>query len=143
MKALITRHWRTLRACRTKLHVAALYTALAAAHNQPDRVLDLTRQFLLNVPTLQEVLQHCPLWLGLNIEIKYPIEPDVEYLSYTPPFEINAYLDAILEVVFEFAGPRRIILTCFHPGTCGTTHTFLMLLSGWNEVECMHVLQMW
>ncbi len=112
-------HWRRLRACRNKLHVSALYAALSAAghsHSNPMQVKDLSRHLALTLPTLQEVLEQCPLWLGLNIELKYPTEPHVEHLSFTPAFEINAYLDAVLEVLFTHAGTRRIILTCFHPG---------------------------
>ncbi len=96
-------------ACRIKLHTNALYTAL----KQSDH---LSNPFLSRVaPTLAEVLQHCPIWLGINIEIKYPLEPESEFLGFTPPYEINSYLDHLLDVIYAYGGERRIILTCFHP----------------------------
>mmetsp|Transcript_7121 Transcript_7121/g.25365 ORF Transcript_7121/g.25365 Transcript_7121/m.25365 type:complete len:765 (-) Transcript_7121:79-2373(-) len=70
------------------------------------------------IPTLKEVLTGVPYWLGINIEIKYPHEPDAEGMGYLPQYEMNAYLDTILKVVFEHANTRRIIFSCFHPDVC-------------------------
>lgn len=69
----------------------------------------------LGIPTLQDLLLYLPLSLGLNIEIKYPISPKVEWLGYMTPFSINEYLDAILRVVFMHGGSRKIFFSCFHP----------------------------
>lgn len=70
------------------------------------------------IPTLKETLTGVPEWLGINIEIKYPHEPDAERLGFLPQYEMNSYLDDILACVFENAGNRRIIFSCFHPDVC-------------------------
>jgi glycerophosphodiester phosphodiesterase len=59
-----------------------------------------------------------PIGLGLNIEIKYPVEKAVEWLSFTSFYEINAYVDTILDVVFEHAQDRRIVFSSFAPDVC-------------------------
>ena len=33
-------------------------------------------------------------------------------------FELNMYLDTILESIFTDAGSRKIVLSCFHPDVC-------------------------
>jgi glycerophosphoryl diester phosphodiesterase len=68
-----------------------------------------------NLPSTSAVLCHI-YRLGINIEIKYPINPEVEWLGYSNEFELNAYLDTILSVVFACAGDRRIFFSCFHAG---------------------------
>lgn len=72
----------------------------------------------LNVPTLEELFKNLPESLGLNIEIKYPVNLKNEWLSFTALFEINAYLNAILEVVFAHAGKRRVVFSSFSPDIC-------------------------
>jgi glycerophosphodiester phosphodiesterase len=76
----------------------------------------------LDVPTLKELLTELPLWLGLNIEIKYPVTAELEWLRNAPEMDINAYLDDILQVLFEHVGRRRIVLSCFHPDICSALH---------------------
>ena len=52
-------------------------------------------------PRLRHVLECVPAKVGLNIEIKYPTEIQHSALRALPEFEMNAYIDAILKVVFE------------------------------------------
>ncbi|KAE9107320.1 hypothetical protein PF010_g12306 [Phytophthora fragariae] len=69
-------------------------------------------------PRLEDLLKHVPAEVGLNIEIKYPdnfFRPGMRSLSC---FAINAYLDRVLECVFDYAGPRRIFFSCFDPSVC-------------------------
>lgn len=33
-------------------------------------------------------------------------------------FDLNVYLDTILECIFDYAGDRRILFSCFHPEIC-------------------------
>jgi len=73
------------------------------------------REIVRELPTLEEAFARLPSWLGINIEIKYPINPQVEWLGFLPEFELNAYIDAILRVVMQHAGERRIVFSCFHP----------------------------
>ena len=69
-------------------------------------------------PRLRHVLEYVPAKVGLNIEIKYPTEIQHSALRALPEFEMNAYIDVILKVVFDYAGPRRIIFSCFDPDVC-------------------------
>lgn len=72
----------------------------------------------LNVPTLEELFKNLPPGLGLNVEIKYPINLHNEWLSFSAPFEINRYVDSILDVVFTHAHDRRVVFSCFAPDVC-------------------------
>jgi glycerophosphoryl diester phosphodiesterase len=76
------------------------------------------KEELISVPTLEQLLTELPDWLGLNVEIKYPVELPVEWLNKMPQYEINDYLDAILEPLFAHVGKRRIVFSCFHPNVC-------------------------
>lgn len=69
-------------------------------------------------PRLEDLLKHVPAEVGLNIEIKYPdnfFRPGMRNLSC---FAINAYLDKVLQCVFDYAGSRRIFFSCFDPSVC-------------------------
>ncbi|KAG3032642.1 hypothetical protein JG687_00000521 [Phytophthora cactorum] len=69
-------------------------------------------------PRLEDLLKHVPAEVGLNIEVKYPddyFRPGMRSLSC---FAINAYVDRVLQCVFDFAGPRRIFFSCFDPNIC-------------------------
>ena len=72
----------------------------------------------LKYPTLAELLDNLPPWLGLNIEIKYPISEESEWLSFHPQYEINAYADDILRVLFDKGRDRRLYFSCFSPDFC-------------------------
>jgi glycerophosphoryl diester phosphodiesterase len=66
------------------------------------------------VPTLEEALKAVPQHVGFNIEIKYP-ETTTEKITF---FEMNFFVDTILKTIFDHAGSRRIILSCFDPDIC-------------------------
>lgn len=56
--------------------------------------------------------------VGFNIEIKWNTQLlDGSYELYHP-YDMNLYLDRILEVVLQYGGTRRIIFSCFNPDTC-------------------------
>jgi glycerophosphoryl diester phosphodiesterase len=101
--------------------VKASYADLSSLMKSPS-VEDVKKksrqQHLLDVPTLRELLMELPIWLGLNVEIKYPVGTNVDWLSRLPSMEINAYLDDILNVVFTYVGRRRIVFSCFNPDVC-------------------------
>jgi hypothetical protein len=46
----------------------------------------------LRIPTLEDVLKRTPAWLGINVEVKYPISSAVEHLGFSAAFELNSYL---------------------------------------------------
>lgn len=95
---------------------------------------------LEQVPTLYALFQHVPSHVGFNIEIKYPCEDQHRSLRPLAHFELNRYIDDILREVrpyracvspslcsaphrhaaqvFDHAGSRRIIFSCFDPDVC-------------------------
>jgi len=34
------------------------------------------------------------------------------------PFELNLFIDIVLDAVLKYAGKRRIVFSCFHPDIC-------------------------
>ncbi|GMH48535.1 hypothetical protein TrVE_jg5743 [Triparma verrucosa] len=73
----------------------------------------------LDIPTLEELLKKTPRWLGLNVEIKYPMDRTHEWRSYEPFYEVNRYLDDILASLFtHVSDDRRIVFSCFSCDVC-------------------------
>ncbi|KAG5490138.1 hypothetical protein JKF63_00257 [Porcisia hertigi] len=72
------------------------------------------------VPLLREVLEQTPPSLRFNIEVKYPFQPDWDSNLFlqSDAFEVNTFVDAILNVVFQFGGEREIIFSSFDPNVC-------------------------
>ncbi|XP_073995151.1 glycerophosphocholine phosphodiesterase GPCPD1 isoform X2 [Rhodnius prolixus] len=69
-------------------------------------------------PTLKQALEILDPSVGFNIEIKWTMQlKDGTYELYHP-FDLNLYLDTVLEVVLQHAGSRGIIFSCFHPDIC-------------------------
>jgi glycerophosphodiester phosphodiesterase len=67
--------------------------------------------------TLAEAFQLVAETTGFNIEIKYPLEEEMEEdaLHFV---DRNTYVDKILEVVFEHAGERPLVFSSFDPHVC-------------------------
>jgi len=79
---------------------------------------DIVNEWIFDhITTLAETFLVVPAGLGFNIEIKYPYEEECIMFSLSP-IDKNTYLDRILEVVFEHAGDRPIIFSCFEPDVC-------------------------
>ena len=55
--------------------------------------------------------------LGFNIEIKYPLEED-QISNKLQSWEMNEFVDKTLDVIFQHAGDRKIVFSCFHPDMC-------------------------
>ena len=62
------------------------------------------------VATLKDVFDGVPVSCGFNIELKYPVDENAAFADVHAA-ERNAYLDAILSVVFEQCGERRIVFS--------------------------------
>ena len=77
---------------------------------------------LESIPTLRSLFYSVPIWVGFNIEIKYPIEKKHSHLRDLIVYECNTYLDTILECIFNHAGNRRIVFSCFDPDVCMLLH---------------------
>ncbi|KAG7398937.1 Glycerophosphocholine phosphodiesterase gpcpd1 [Phytophthora boehmeriae] len=69
-------------------------------------------------PRLEDLLKHVPAEVGLNVEIKYPDPLFGTAMRSSSQFAINAYLDKVLQCVFDHAGLRRIFFSCFDPNVC-------------------------
>ncbi|RLN69138.1 hypothetical protein BBJ29_000722 [Phytophthora kernoviae] len=69
-------------------------------------------------PRLEDLLKHVPAEVGLNVEIKYPDPFFRATMRSSSQFAINAYLDKVLQCVFDHAGSRRIFFSCFDPSVC-------------------------
>jgi len=72
-------------------------------------------------PTLRHCFQVIDPKIGFNIEVKYcmHLRSTGQYEEGVQHFtERNTYIDTILREVFQHAGDRPIVLSCFDPDTC-------------------------
>ncbi|RVE40680.1 hypothetical protein evm_014669, partial [Chilo suppressalis] len=69
-------------------------------------------------PTLEDVLKTIDLHVGFNVELKWTMEMDDGTFELNNPFDMNTYVDKVLEVVLKNAGGRRIVFSCFNPDIC-------------------------
>lgn len=79
--------------------------------------------------TLREAFRKVPKNIGFNIEVKYPTRD--EYLEWGLQYshEINEYCDKILEVVFDEAADRPLLLSSFHPEVNRDYVIFVLIFS--------------
>ncbi|CAD2214401.1 Glycerophosphoryl diester phosphodiesterase family, putative [Angomonas deanei] len=81
------------------------------------RQVDITNK----IPTLMELFEQVPSSLRMDIEVKYPFQPkwDASLFLQTDAFEINGFVDSVLDVVFAFAPENReIAFSSFEPDVC-------------------------
>lgn len=74
-----------------------------------------------SVPELKELFFNTPTRLRFNIEVKYPFQPvrDENIFLQKDIFEINRFVDSILNVVLEYGGEERhIAFSSFEPEIC-------------------------
>lgn len=72
-------------------------------------------------PSLRDVLLSTPASLNCNIEVKYPFMPkwDANLFLQTDAFEVNMFVDRVLEVVMSYAQEERhIAFSSFDPDVC-------------------------
>ncbi|RIA99322.1 Glycerophosphoryl diester phosphodiesterase family-domain-containing protein [Glomus cerebriforme] len=70
--------------------------------------------------TLEETFKQVPLNIGFNVEVKYPMIDEAE-ADGLPAYhtELNLFVDAILQCVYEHAQQNRnIIFSSFNPDIC-------------------------
>ncbi|KAJ2661394.1 Glycerophosphocholine phosphodiesterase [Coemansia sp. RSA 1199] len=85
--------------------------------------------------TLYDLFESLPAGVGFDIEVKYPMPDEADGVGMTTSFEINLFIDRILDVVYNYigcpahlradSGPehkvrirRPIVFTSFHPDIC-------------------------
>lgn len=82
------------------------------SHNQQNNIKD-------SYATLEECFRNIPPETGFNIELKYPRDlPRIADELGLKVYERNQFVDTILKIVFEFAGERKIMFSCFEPDVC-------------------------
>lgn len=69
-------------------------------------------------PTLEIALKTMPSHVGFNVEIKWTMQLKDGSWELENPFELNMYLDIVLDTVLKHGGQRRIVFSCFHPDIC-------------------------
>ncbi|CAK4140062.1 unnamed protein product [Aphanomyces euteiches] len=114
LRSLIRKHWHTILnkgRLPAKVEKAKLPPGLPKEPSPMQGLCDL-------FPTFELALKHVPLYVGFNVEIKYPMEKPNRHLLSLPAFEMNSYVDAILDCVMTYAGTRRIVFSCFAPDIC-------------------------
>jgi glycerophosphocholine phosphodiesterase GPCPD1 len=69
-------------------------------------------------PTLQLALENVSPFVGFNIEIKWTMQLTDGSFELDYPFELNMFLDIVLQTVLNYAGNRRIVFSSFNPDIC-------------------------
>ncbi|XP_022123685.2 glycerophosphocholine phosphodiesterase GPCPD1 isoform X1 [Pieris rapae] len=69
-------------------------------------------------PTLEHTLKSLDEHVGFNIELKWTMELKDGTFELNNPFDMNTYVDKVLEVVLKYASNRRIVFSCFNPDIC-------------------------
>jgi glycerophosphodiester phosphodiesterase len=63
-----------------------------------------------------DLLQKLPISLGFDVELKYPAPYKLN--DRIPYFEMNQFVDHILDVMVKYAGNRHIFFSSFDPFVC-------------------------
>ncbi|KAI5641565.1 glycerophosphoryl diester phosphodiesterase family domain-containing protein [Phthorimaea operculella] len=69
-------------------------------------------------PTLQVLMKAIDDHVGFNVELKWNMQLDDGTFELNNPFDMNVYVDKVLEVVLKYAEGRRIVFSCFNPDIC-------------------------
>ncbi|KAF0683604.1 Aste57867_24370 [Aphanomyces stellatus] len=110
-RELVKKHWRAILGKPAAPPLGVRQPSPPRSPSSFQRLCDL-------FPTLRMTFEHVPLYVGFNIEIKYPMETHESILCTLPAFELNAYVDAILDVVWTYGRTRSIVFSCFAPDVC-------------------------
>ncbi|XP_063376134.1 glycerophosphocholine phosphodiesterase GPCPD1-like [Cydia fagiglandana] len=69
-------------------------------------------------PTLELALNTIDSHVGFNVELKWTMELEDGTFELNNPFDMNIYVDKVLEIVLKNAGSRNIVFSCFNPDIC-------------------------
>jgi len=100
-----------------QLHLLKIYH-LQEGRNKHERFFDEDLEDHQPFPTLQQALEVLDATVGFNIEIKWTMKLKDGSYELCNPFDLNMYLDIVLEVVLNHGGTRPIVFSCFHPDIC-------------------------
>lgn len=112
LQSRVKKHWARLQGDR---QVSSPRHGPLAFH---DSTTTDDRHLVEFFPRLEDLLKHVPAEVGLNIEVKYPDSIFHAVTRRLSSFAINAYIDRVLQCVFDYAGSRRIFFSCFDPSVC-------------------------
>ncbi|KAK2594860.1 phosphate system positive regulatory protein pho81 [Conoideocrella luteorostrata] len=101
--------------CRLSLHQFEVITAhnpsRAQMPNLPsktvDNIADIYQILASAGVTLKDALAILPRGINVNLQILYPTQEEEKVLALGPTLDVNAYVDAILTVVFDHARAQR------------------------------------
>ncbi|KAJ2598537.1 Glycerophosphocholine phosphodiesterase, partial [Coemansia sp. RSA 1722] len=94
---------------------------------QPMHIANSVNTVQAPFATLQELFETLPVDVGFDIEVKYPMPDEADEFGVFTSFEINLFVDCILDVVYSHMQPatdtgsttrRPIVFTSFHPDIC-------------------------
>lgn len=69
-------------------------------------------------PTLKNALEVLDTSVGFNVELKWTMKRADGTFELNHPFDLNLFVDSVLKDVLNYAGPRPIVFSCFHPDIC-------------------------
>lgn len=101
-----------------QLQMLKLYHVKETSGDSKFGAIDETDERHQPFPTLRQAFQKIDPHVGFNVEIKWTMKLKDGTYELDHPFELNMYLDTILESIFTDAGSRKIVLSCFHPDVC-------------------------
>ncbi|OMJ30205.1 Glycerophosphodiester phosphodiesterase GDE1 [Smittium culicis] len=76
-----------------------------------------------HLTTLINLLENLETGIGIDVEVKYPMIDESKFFGITKVFEMNWFVDKILEVIFEHLNSKKgenrpIMFSSFHPDIC-------------------------
>ncbi|RHW74022.1 Glycerophosphoryl diester phosphodiesterase family [Trypanosoma brucei equiperdum] len=106
-----------------------------SAYNKHKRIISQEENVTNRICTLQDLFEGTAPSLRFDLEVKFPFQPiaDANLFLQTDSFEVNAFVDDILQVVFAFADQqhsvddglggktqrfRDVIFSSFEPDVC-------------------------
>ncbi|XP_050426352.1 glycerophosphocholine phosphodiesterase GPCPD1 [Adelges cooleyi] len=80
--------------------------------------LNDTRNDYQPFPKLEKAFTNVDVNVGFNVELKWTMELQDGSYELENPFDMNLFVDKILQTTFEHANTRSIVFSCFHPDVC-------------------------
>ncbi|KAK3387058.1 ankyrin repeat protein nuc-2 [Podospora didyma] len=93
----------------------------------PDGIASIHRILSTAGITLHDALSLLPYGMHVNIQVLYPTAEEERYFNLGPSADINAFVDAILTIVFDHAraqrahsadGVRSVVFSSYNPSLC-------------------------
>ncbi|KAJ2746288.1 Glycerophosphocholine phosphodiesterase [Coemansia sp. BCRC 34301] len=120
---------------------AGVETIVAGHECRPIHVANSESTVQAPFATLDDLFEQLPDHVGFDIEVKYPMPDEADEFGVCSIFEINLFVDKILDVVYKYVRPptpalhkpasdhqqqkldersprRPIVFTSFHPDVC-------------------------